>query len=346
MLTAAILAIILANTNGAGFYDNFTDLTKHIVNDWLMVIFFLAIALELKAEMFGGMLSNFKQILLPLLAAIGGMAVPALIYTQLNSTSGALRGWAIPTATDIAFALSILLIFGRKLPPSLKIFLLAIAIFDDLGAIGIIAFFYSDTLAMLPLGFAVLTIAALFMLNNSNNDNPKVYLLLGTLLAFLLHKTGIHTTIAGVITGLMIPKKCNKKLMHELHPYTTFIIVPIFAFVNAGISFGGITIDHLFNRITLGIAFGLFIGKQIGIFGMSYIAIKSKLAILPKDATWRDIHIISVIAGIGFTMSLFISILAFPEDFMQEEAKFGVILGSALSALLGILLLRLRKNLQ
>ena len=345
MLAAALFALVIANSSVADNYVNGSDFLKHPVNDWLMIVFFLVIALELKAEMFGGMLSNFRQVLLPLLAAIGGMAVPALIYVGLNTNSGGMHGWAIPAATDIAFALSVLLIAGRRLPPSLKIFLLAIAIFDDLGAIVIIAFFYSDTLALLPLGFSILVVAALYMMNQSKVTDWKPYLLLGALLAFLLHKTGIHTTIAGVITGFMLPQQSNKKLLHLLHPYSAFLIVPLFAFVNAGISLDGIGMKQLLKPITLGIALGLFVGKQVGIFGITYLAVKTKIVAMPKDASWRDIYAVSVIAGIGFTMSLFIGMLAFSNPYMQEQAKIGVIMGSALSAVFGCILLRFRKNL-
>lgn len=342
---AALTALIVANSPASDFYEKIAKLTHHAVNDWLMIIFFLVIALELKREMNGGMLSNVRQVLLPLVAAIGGMIVPAIIYMYFNTNSGALHGWAIPTATDIAFALSVLLIAGKYAPPSLKIFLLAIAIFDDLGAILIIAIFYSDSLEVLPLGFSILTIAGMYLMNRTRVMNIKFYLIMGLILAALLHWTGIHTTIAGVITGLMIPQERNQKLFDSLHYYSAFIIVPIFAFVNAGVSLEGLSLTQLTRPVTIGVLLGLFVGKQLGVFGFTYIAVKTKLAKLPQGANWRDIYAISVIAGIGFTMSLFISALAFTSVFTQEKAKIGILIGSLLSAVLGAVLLRFRKKL-
>lgn len=344
-ILAAFLALAFANSPYHSGYLKAQNILGHGVNDGLMILFFLTIALELKKEMFGGMLADSRQIILPLIAATGGMVVPALIYVQLNTHSGGLNGWAIPTATDIAFALSILLIAGKGLPQSLKIFLLAIAIFDDLGAIIIIAMFYTEQLSLMPLGFAVIVMAVLYMMNKSEYLSVKVYLLLGAILAFLLYKAGVHTTIAGVITGFMIPTKKNQKLMHELHPISAFAVVPVFAFVNAGVSFEGINFDSLFKPVTLGIALGLFVGKQIGIFGATFIAVKLKIAKLPDKATWLDIHAISVIAGVGFTMSLFIGLLAFSNAYMQDQVKIGVLVGSFLSAFFGMFLLRLRKKL-
>lgn len=362
MIAAAVAAIVIANSPIAPSYnalqafplsfglgESYVSLSfKDFVKDMLMVLFFFVIGMELKSEMITGFLAKWSQRFLPLLAAIGGMGAPALIYLLINIHSPAtMTGWAIPSATDIAFALSVLVLAGRNIPPSIKIFLLAIAIFDDLGAILIIAFFYSAGVHLEPLAYAALLCTGMYALNRINVCYVWPYIVGGAGLLVLFEHAGIHTTIAGVITGLLIPlagkEHCTsplKRAMHFLHPWVSYVILPIFAFISAGVSLKGLQMESLLSPLTLGVALGLFLGKQIGIFGIAWVAIKLRLVSMPESATWRHIYAVSVIAGIGFTMSLFIGMLAFSDSLMQEEVKLGVIAGSLASALLGTLLLR------
>jgi Na+:H+ antiporter, NhaA family len=362
MIIAALAGIIIANTPLEDSYHMLQALPftigigshtitlsfNHVVNDLLMVLFFFVIGMELKSELNGGFLAEWNQRLLPLFAALGGMAVPALLYTMLNyHTPATLAGWAIPSATDIAFALSILLIAGRGIPSSVKIFLLAIAIFDDLGAILIIAFFYSQGVEWWMLGYAVLVCAAMLVCNRLKVISIIPYIAGGALLVVLLAKGGIHTTIAGVITGLLVPMQGDEgkespleTAMSALHPWVSYVILPLFAFISAGISLQGITLPMLLSPITLGIMLGLFAGKQIGVFSVTWLAIKLKWVKMPAGANWWHIYAISVLAGIGFTMSLFIGMLAFTDATMHEEVKLGVIMGSLFSSVLGIIVLR------
>ncbi len=362
MIVAALLALIAANT---GLYPHYkaligtpvtfgygdaiaTEPLKVWVKDILMVLFFLLVGLELKREMAEGFLSRKDQIILPLIAAVGGMALPALIFLSVNASFPEYRaGWAIPSATDIAFALCVLMLAGRGIPASVKIFLLAIAIFDDLGAILIIAFFYSGTLNIMALGLAAAGIGCLFLFNRLRVSAISPYIVIGTYLWFCFYHSGIHTTVAGVIVGLMIPMRSKENsnqspvntCIHFLHGWVGFIILPVFAFTSAGVNFDGMALSDILKPLSLGILLALFLGKQIGIFGATWLAVKSGFARLPEQAGWLHIYGVSIIAGIGFTMSLFIGLLAFPEA-LQNEVKVGVLAGSLLSALWGTIILK------
>ena len=367
MISAAFLAIILANSFTSQWYfclvntpieigfgkQSIIEPFKQLVKDILMIFFFLLIGMELKIEMLEGSLSNKKQILLPLLAAIGGMLLPAIVFLLINYNNPQhWNGWAIPSATDIAFALCILLLVGKHIPSALKIFLLAIAIFDDLGAILIIAIFYTGKLFILPLLMAFLAIVALYMLNQMRIISIYAYIIVGTILCIALYQSGIHTTIGGVIVGMTIPlydqkNKLNsplKNFTNFLHPWVNFLILPLFAFTTAGINLNNISLEMVTEPLLLGTALGLFIGKQIGIFGVSWLVIKFGFANLPKNANWKQIYGISIIAGVGFTMSLFIDMLAFNDSLMQEKAKIGVIFGSLISAIFGWIILSSAQN--
>lgn len=364
MIVFALLAIVAANSPFSALYKEFvsspisfgfqdavvSEPLKNWVKDILMVFFFFIIGLELKREMCEGFLSNRDQILLPLFAVAGGMAVPALIFFLFNhSHPETIHGWAIPSATDIAFALAILTLLGKGIPPAIKIFLLAVAIFDDLGAIIVIAAFYNTGFALTPLLLAALGIAALLLLNRAKIVVMTPYMLLGVFLWFCFYHSGIHTTLAGVIVGLMIPMRDSadpkdsplNRCMHFLHPWVSFLVLPIFAFTSAGVDLKGLTLASFLEPLPLGIALGLFIGKQIGIFGISFVLIKSKLVTMPEGASWKHLYAVSIIAGIGFTMSLFIGMLAFSDPHLQEMVKVGVIGGSLLCIVWGALILRM-----
>lgn len=347
MLGVAALAMLLANSPLAESYSALTDPLHFWVNDVLMVLFFLLVGLELKRELREGFLTQRAQILLPLAAAIGGMAVPAFLFYLCNQSDPThVAGWAIPSATDIAFALCVLMLAGKSLPSSAKIFLLAIAIFDDLGAILIIALVYNTGLALVPLLLSLLTLTALYLLNTRGVTSRWMYGLLGIALWFALHEAGIHTTLAGVAVGLAIPMRHGahspvQQSIHHLHPWVSFLILPVFAFTSAGVNFTGVGLHDFFGSLPSGIALGLFFGKQIGIFGISWLLVKLQLVSLPVGLNWLRVYGISVIAGIGFTMSLFISLLAFADPKLQSLAKIGIIAGSLLSALWGVVVLRL-----
>ena len=364
MIVFALLAIVAANSPLSSLYKDFvsspisfgfkdamvSEPLKNWVKDILMVFFFLIIGLELKREMCEGFLSKRDQILLPLFAAIGGMAAPAAIFLLFNHAHPeTIHGWAIPSATDIAFALAILTLLGKGIPPAVKIFLLAVAIFDDLGAILVIAAFYNSGLAIQPLMLAALGIAALVALNRSHITMMTPYMLLGVFLWFCFYHSGVHTTLAGVIVGLMIPMRDPadpkdsplNRCMHFLHPWVSFIVLPIFAFTSAGVDLKGLTLASFLEPLPLGIALGLFIGKQIGIFGTSFVLIKLKIIAMPEAASWKHLYVVSIIAGIGFTMSLFIGMLAFSDPHLQEMVKVGVISGSVLCIVWGAVVLRM-----
>ena len=364
LVGAAILALIINNSPLSSLYDLFLDTSVEIrigglylakplllwINDGLMAIFFLLIGLEVKREILDGQLSSLSQVALPGIAAIGGMAIPALIYVIFNiNNASALNGWAIPAATDIAFALGILALLGSRVPLSLKLFLLTLAIIDDLGAIVIIAIFYSGELSVTSLIFAGVAIAALFAMNLFGVKRIAAFVVVGIILWICVLKSGVHATLAGVILAFAIPLRTKedepcplREMEHSLHPWIAFGIMPIFAFANAGVSLKGMSFGSLFEPIPIGIALGLFLGKQVGVFGFSFAAVKLGLAKLPSDINWRLIYGTSVLCGIGFTMSLFISTLAFDSSIADDatSARIGILVGSFIAAIVGYLILK------
>jgi len=356
LMLTALLAIIVANSPMAVDYFALWNIKLlglsllHWVNDGLMAIFFLLVGLEIKREVLEGELAARPKRILPGFAALGGMVVPALIYLAFNASHPqTLAGWAIPSATDIAFALGILSLLGRRVPVSLKVFLTALAILDDLGAVLIIAAFYTQNLVFEMLGFAALVCLFLFMLNRWRVRYLSPYLLAGALLWFLVLKSGIHATLAGVILAMFVPLRVGgfadasplHKLEHGLHKAVAFIVLPIFGFANAGISFAGLSFAALAQPVPLGIMVGLFVGKQLGVFASAALAIKLKWAEMPAGVNWLQLYGLSVLCGIGFTMSLFIGLLAFPTSpELVDDVKLGVFAGSALSGLLGFAILR------
>lgn len=368
LVVAALLAIVLANSPLASGYTDFLELPVEIrfgpldiakplllwINDGLMAVFFFLVGLEIKREFMEGELSSPSRIALPGIAAIGGMAVPALIYAFFNwGEANHMSGWAIPAATDIAFALGVVALLGNKVPTSLKALLLAIAIFDDLGAIIIIALFYTEHLSVDLLGYAGIVVALLSLINFIGVKRIAPYVILGIILWVLVLKSGVHATIAGVLTGLAIPLITKeegysgsplKTAEHALHPWVAYGILPLFAFANAGVSFAGIGLDALTDSVTLGIAGGLFVGKQVGVFVLLALVIASGLAPMPKGATWPKLYGIALLTGIGFTMSLFIGSLAFEHGSFDAPIRMGVIIGSLASALLGAFILALTKS--
>ena len=368
LLFAAIVAMFVSNSNFAEYY--FTILQKYVllgtenfglkltvlhwINDVLMAIFFFLVSLEIKREFIQGELSNPKQAMLPIIGAVGGMLVPALFYIFINiNDTATLRGWAIPSATDIAFSLGVLSLLGKRVPLSLKVFLTALAIIDDLGAIIIIAFFYSGNVEIKYLLLMLLAVIILISLNKFRIKNFLPYLIVGLFLWDFTHNSGVHATIAGVILALTIPhdKKNQKKslllrLEHSISPYVAFGIMPLFAFANAGVSLEGISFLNLLDPIPLGIVCGLFFGKQIGVLLFSYLSIKFKFAEMPNNSDWIKFYGVAILTGIGFTMSLFVGNLAFVESQNYlDGVKIGVLTGSLLSTLFGyfILLLSTRK---
>ncbi len=362
LLFAAILALIISNGNLSDIY--FSTLEKYIIlgtkefglklsvlhwiNDVLMAIFFFFVSLEIKREFIQGELSNPKQAMLPIIGAVGGMAIPAAFYIAINyADSTTLNGWAIPSATDIAFSLGVLSLLGKRVPISLKVFLTALAIIDDLGAIVIIAFFYSGNIEVKYLILMLLSLIILISLNKFKIKSFIPFLIIGIFLWDFTHQSGIHATIAGVLLALTIPHnvKNNKqsmllKLEHSLSPYVAFGIMPIFAFANAGVSLEGLSFATLLNPVPLGIVLGLFFGKQIGVFVLSYISVKLKFADKPSGSTWPAFYAVSILTGIGFTMSLFVGNLAFANNLeYMDGVKIGVLTGSLLSTLFGYFLL-------
>ena len=362
LLISAVIALFISNSNLSNLYfetlnrylfvgiNNFGIKMSllHWINDALMAVFFFFVTLEIKREFLQGELSNRKQALLPIIAAIGGMLVPALIYVYINFQTGdTLNGWAIPSATDIAFSLGVLSLLGSRVPISLKVFLTALAIIDDLGAIVIIAFFYSGDLSIKYLSLLLITFIALIILNKFNIKKFIPYLLLGLILWFFTHESGIHATISGVLLATVIPHRKKEKdfslltkIEHSISPYVAFGIMPLFALANAGVSFSGMSFDSLLLPVPLGILLGLFIGKQIGVFLFSIISIKLNIAQMPNNANWLTFYGVGVLAGIGFTMSLFIGNLAFVENVQYiSGVKIGVLSGSLLSTVFGYVLL-------
>ena len=321
----------------------------HWINDGLMAIFFLLVSLEIKREVLDGQLSSRKQISLPAIAALGGLILPALIYTSLNiGDPVTIRGWAIPAATDIAFALGIITLLGNRVPESLKLTLVSIAIIDDLAAILIIAMFYTEGLSLLPLAFGAVALLGLLALNKKHVTRLSPYMCLGLILWVCILKSGLHATLAGVLVAFFIPSKSGNsedsplyKLEHSLHMWVAFLILPIFALANAGVSFKGLSLDLFTEPVTLGIALGLFFGKQIGVLAFTLIGTLFNLCSIPDDVSWLQYYGLALLTGIGFTMSLFIGGLAFGEGEIQTLVRIGVISASLLSGILGYTTLRL-----
>ena len=362
LLISAVIALIISNSDYSSLYFEILETylfvgmnnfgiemnILHWINDALMAAFFFFVTLEIKREFIQGELSNRKQALLPIIAATGGMLVPALIYVYINfQNSETLNGWAIPTATDIAFSLGILSLLGSRVPLSLKVFLTALAIIDDLGAIVIIAFFYSGDLSIIYLALLLLTFIGLLILNKLNIKKSLPYLILGLILWFFTHESGIHATISGVLLATVIPHRKKEKdfsllikLEHNISPYVAFGIMPLFALANAGVSLNGVNLNSLLSPVPLGIVLGLFVGKQIGVFLFSIISIKLKIAQMPNNSNWVSLYGVGILTGIGFTMSLFIGNLAFVDNTQYiDGVKIGVLTGSLLSTLVGYFLL-------
>ncbi len=368
LIFVSCLALLVANSSWFGAYDyilnhmnlriGFSDngnsnlyvekTILHWINDGLMVLFFMLIGLEIKREMLVGALDTRKKALLPILTGIGGMIVPALMYWGINKHSPeTLAGWAIPCATDIAFALAIISLLGNRVPPSIKILLLAAAIIDDLGSILVIAIFYSSDLHMNALLFAMIPVTLMYLLNSFGVWRIAPYMVCGIVLWLAVLQSGVHATLAGVITALFIPlavdgerRSPSQRLEGDLHPWVVYLILPIFGFANAGVPFDGLTLASLAAPVTLGIIMGLIAGKQIGIFGTVWLCIKTGLCEKPEGATWTQIYGMAILCGIGFTMSLFIGGLAFDSIEMQAEVRLGVLAGSFISAALAYALLR------
>ena len=364
LLFAAIIALIVSNSDLSIYYKDILETNfrlgvgkfginlsvLHWINDVLMAIFFFLVSLEIKREFIQGELSNPKQAMLPIIGAVGGMLVPALIYVAINYKDPVtLNGWAIPSATDIAFSLGVLSLLGKRVPLSLKVFLTALAIIDDLGAIIIIAFFYSGKVQFVYLLLMLICMIILLLFNKLNIRNFIPYLIVGVFLWEFTHASGIHATISGVLLALTIPHKDNErshshslliKLEHSISPYVAFGIMPIFAFANAGVSLEGIGFDSLLEPVPLGILCGLFFGKQIGVFLFSYFSIKLNFAEMPNNSNWITFYGVGVLTGIGFTMSLFVGNLAFVQETTHlDGVKIGVLLGSLLSTIFGYMLI-------
>ncbi|HEY8617183.1 MAG TPA: Na+/H+ antiporter NhaA [Phenylobacterium sp.] len=358
LMAAAAAGLIVANSPLAAAY--FGGLEAHLgplsvlhwINDGLMAVFFLLVGLEVKRELVDGQLSSWPRRILPGLAAVGGMAVPALIYVAFTAgTPGAVRGWATPAATDIAFTLGVLALLGRRVPVSLKIFVTALAIVDDLGAVLIIALFYTADLSLPWLVASAGVLAGLVALNRARVLALWPYLLGAAVLWACVLMSGVHATLAGVAAALTVPLTPSParpdaegsplhRLEHALHPWSAFLVVPVFGFANAGVPLTGLPAGALLAPVTLGVALGLFIGKQAGVFLATWLAVRLNWADCPEDANWAQVYGASVLCGIGFTMSLFIGLLAFPESpALQGEVKLGVLIGSALSAVAGALVL-------
>ena len=360
LMGVAALALVVANSALAPAYFGLLEISVaglsylHWINDALMALFFLLVGLEIKREIVDGQLRTWPDRILPGVAALGGMIVPALIYVGFNaSSSETLRGWAIPSATDIAFALGVLSLFGQRVPVSLKVFLVALAILDDLGAILIIAVFYTADLSLPMLAASAATLLVLVALNRHGVRRLTPYLLLGLLLWFFVFKSGIHATLAGVALAFAIPTGQGTegpdavsspllRLEHGLQAWVAFLVVPLFGFANAGVSFAGMTAAALVAPVPLGIALGLFLGKQLGVFAFAWAVIRLRWASLPEHASWTQLYGVALLCGIGFTMSLFIGLLAFPSSaVLQDAVKIGVLGGSLASALAGAILLHL-----
>ena len=365
LLLAAILAMVAENSPVDVYYDALLNTRVAIqvgefeiakplllwINDGLMAIFFFLVGLEIKREFLAGEFSEPSRIVLPVFGALGGMAIPAVIYSFINwGDPVAMKGWAIPSATDIAFALGVLALLGSRIPPALKLFLMTLAIFDDLGAIVIIALFYTSDLSLLSLSVAIVAIALLALLNRRGVLGIAPYILIGFVLWAAVLKSGVHATLAGVVTAFFIPfKKLPGEsrtqlevLEHDLHPAVAFGILPLFAFANAAVPFGGISMEAILHPVPLGIAAGLFFGNQIGVLGFSWLAIKLGISQMPQNVSWIQLYGAALLCGIGFTMSLFVGSLAFEQggpDYAVDD-RLGILLGSLFSGILGYLVLR------
>jgi NhaA family Na+:H+ antiporter len=345
---AAVLALIIKNSSAAYIYDTLTDAsTLFFVNDGLMTIFFLLIGLEIKREMSEGNLATKSQLVLPALAAFGGMVVPAVIYSFVNwSNQVAIKGWAIPTATDIAFALGVLTLLGKRVSNSLKLCLLTLAILDDLIAVVIIAIFYTQNISFIWLAAAAFLALVLAVMNRSSIKTLIPYLAIGLMLWVCVLNSGIHATIAGVLLAFFIPLQAGKarlliKLEHAISPWVAYLILPVFAFANAGISIKSISIGLITSPITIGVASGLFFGKQAGVMLLSAIGVRTGLCKLPHNVTWVEYYGMALITGVGFTMSLFIGALAFNDSSAQTAARLGIITGSIASGLAGYTVMKI-----
>ena len=365
LIIAAVLALLMANSPLASYYGLFLDMPVEIrvgpfnlakplllwINDGLMSVFFFLVGMELKREIFEGELSSLHAVVFPAVGALGGMLIPALTYFYFNQDDLiAVRGWAIPAATDIAFALGVLSLVGRKVPPALKIFLVSLAIFDDIGAIVIIALFYSSGLSLSALTVAAVCLVVLFVLNRRNVVHITAYIFVGFVMWVAVLKSGVHATLAGVVLAFFIPMydKTNmeyspvRELEHDLNTAVAFGILPLFAFANSGISIMGVGVDYLLHPVPLGIAAGLFIGKQLGVFGFCWVGVKLGLMQLPRGITWSGLYGVALLCGIGFTMSLFIGSLAFEaqDRTLLFDERFGILVGSLFSAVAGWFVLR------
>ena len=359
LMVAAAIALLVANSPLSTYYFDALHAyvgplsVSHWVNDGLMAIFFLLVGAEIKREVLDGQLSTWPRRILPGVAAAGGMAVPAVIYVAFNySQPGTIRGWAIPTATDIAFALGVLSLLGNRVPAALKVFLTALAIIDDLGAVVIIAIFYTGGLSLGYLGAAAAILTLLIVMNRLGVTRLWLYLAVGAVLWFVVLKSGVHATLAGVALALTIPLRRASGIAHDvevsplhrlehlLHGFVPFFVIPIFGFANAGVSFAGLSLGGLVEPVTMGVALGLLVGKLVGVFGTAYIAIRSGIAVMPANSAWSHLFGVALLCGIGFTMSLFIGLLAFPDsEMLQEKVKIGILSGSVASAILGSLVL-------
>ncbi|TFH73126.1 Na+/H+ antiporter NhaA [Gammaproteobacteria bacterium LSUCC0112] len=371
LMVSALLAIVVANSSLAPFYDIFVELPLQVrigaldvskplllwINDGLMAIFFFLVGMELKREVLEGELSDRRKVILPCLGAVGGMAAPAVVYLLINNGDAtATSGWAIPAATDIAFALGILTLLGSRVPVTLKVFLTSLAIFDDLGAIVIIAIFYTDQVSLNALMVAAVCVVVLALLNRSGVSARSIYRFVGIMMWVSMLKSGVHATLTGVVLAFFIPMRdVNnssfsplKDWEHDLHQLVAFMILPVFAFANAGLDLRGVGVQQLTHGVPLGIAAGLFFGKQIGIFGICWMAIKCKLTDMPQGMSWLSLYGASILCGVGFTMSLFIGSLAFEQTGVNRlfDERLGILLGSLLSGVVGYLVLRKSLRLQ
>ena len=363
LLLFATLALITVNSPlNSLYYDikytdvpislgefNFTKTISHWVNDGLMAIFFFVIGLELKREILEGELSSFDRMVLPAIAAIGGMVAPAIIYVLININNPEnMSGWAIPTATDIAFSLAVLLIIGKNVPLSLKVFLLSLAIIDDLGAVLIIAFFYTAQISGIYLIYSLIVFVLLILINRMGINKMYLYMILGIFLWYFVLKSGVHATIAGVLLATTIPNTSNnglehsmlKDLEHKLHNFVGILVLPIFAFFNSDINFADVTLSSVYSPLSLGVILGLLLGKPIGITLFTYVGMKTNLFNLPENVTIKDVFGLSLLCGIGFTMSLFINGLAFSDPVLVDSSKLGIFIGSMISAVAGYLILK------